>query len=338
MTVAGKGMAGVHGIAARTFVAVDAERLSVSTIFQASSESSIGFTLPESEADRAVRRGQARVPGRAGERPDRQRRRRGRAWPSSPSSATAWSARPASRRACSRRSRRPASTSSRSRRDRRSATSRSSFASRTCREAVAPRSCGVSAVEDRRRPAARHAVHRRRPSRVRPCRSRARRSDRRRDRRTAASASSACSIGPGYVFEPTRIVGSTAARAGAREGRRRAALVAGRHAGVRGRRADVHGGPRRVASGRRGRHERRDDAAARRRTGPGLRRRAGEQEAGRRIVRKLRGADGAATAAGRRIKYEATVGAGLPDHRHVSEARRRPATACCGSKAPSAAR
>jgi aspartokinase/homoserine dehydrogenase 1 len=55
VTVAGKGMAGVHGIAARTFVAVDEERLSVSTIFQASSESSIGFTLPESEADRAVR-------------------------------------------------------------------------------------------------------------------------------------------------------------------------------------------------------------------------------------------------------------------------------------------
>ncbi|MCC7010667.1 MAG: aspartate kinase [Acidobacteria bacterium] len=54
VTVAGKGMAGVHGIAARTFVAVDAERLSVSTIFQASSESSIGFTLPAGEADRAV--------------------------------------------------------------------------------------------------------------------------------------------------------------------------------------------------------------------------------------------------------------------------------------------
>lgn len=54
VTVAGKGMIGVHGIAARTFAAVDAERLSVSTIFQASSESSIGFTLPQSEADRAV--------------------------------------------------------------------------------------------------------------------------------------------------------------------------------------------------------------------------------------------------------------------------------------------
>jgi len=54
VTVAGKGMVGVHGIAARTFAAVDAERLSVSTIFQGSSESSIGFTLPEGEADRAV--------------------------------------------------------------------------------------------------------------------------------------------------------------------------------------------------------------------------------------------------------------------------------------------
>lgn len=56
VTVAGKGMVGVHGIAARTFTAVDAEGLSVSTIFQASSESSIGFTIPESQADRAVRR------------------------------------------------------------------------------------------------------------------------------------------------------------------------------------------------------------------------------------------------------------------------------------------
>ncbi len=54
VTVAGKGMIGVHGIAARTFAAIEAERLSVSTIFQASSESSIGFTLPEPEAERAV--------------------------------------------------------------------------------------------------------------------------------------------------------------------------------------------------------------------------------------------------------------------------------------------
>lgn len=56
VTVAGKGMVGVHGIAARTFGAVDRERLSVSTIFQASSESSIGFTVPEGEAARGVER------------------------------------------------------------------------------------------------------------------------------------------------------------------------------------------------------------------------------------------------------------------------------------------
>lgn len=56
VTVSGKGMMGVHGIAARTFAAVDAEGLSVSTIFQASSESSIGFTVPDSVANLAVRR------------------------------------------------------------------------------------------------------------------------------------------------------------------------------------------------------------------------------------------------------------------------------------------
>ena len=56
ITVAGRGMVGVHGIAARTFASVSAEGLSVSTIFQASSESSIGFTVPEEQADRAVAR------------------------------------------------------------------------------------------------------------------------------------------------------------------------------------------------------------------------------------------------------------------------------------------
>ena len=41
-------------MAARTFAAIHAEGVSVSTIFQSSSESSIGFTLPGVEADRAV--------------------------------------------------------------------------------------------------------------------------------------------------------------------------------------------------------------------------------------------------------------------------------------------
>lgn len=54
VTVSGKGMLGVPGIAARAFGAVHAEALSVSTIFQSSSESSIGFTLASGEAHRAV--------------------------------------------------------------------------------------------------------------------------------------------------------------------------------------------------------------------------------------------------------------------------------------------
>jgi aspartokinase/homoserine dehydrogenase 1 len=54
VTVSGKGMIGVHGVAAKTFAAVDATGLSVSTIFQASSESSIGFTVPDGDAERAV--------------------------------------------------------------------------------------------------------------------------------------------------------------------------------------------------------------------------------------------------------------------------------------------
>ncbi len=54
VTVAGKGLMGVPGMAARTFAAIHAEGLSVSTIFQSSSESSIGFTLPEAESTRAV--------------------------------------------------------------------------------------------------------------------------------------------------------------------------------------------------------------------------------------------------------------------------------------------
>ncbi len=54
VTVAGKGLMGVPGIAARAFEAVHAEGFSVSTIFQASSESSIGFTLAAREAAPAV--------------------------------------------------------------------------------------------------------------------------------------------------------------------------------------------------------------------------------------------------------------------------------------------
>src|SRR5512141_2749593 len=54
VTVAGKGLMGVPGMAARTFASVHAAAVSVSTIFQSSSESSIGFTLPDAESERAT--------------------------------------------------------------------------------------------------------------------------------------------------------------------------------------------------------------------------------------------------------------------------------------------
>jgi len=54
VTVAGRGLLGVPGVAARAFGAVHDAGLSVSTIFQASSESSIGFTLPETDVPAAL--------------------------------------------------------------------------------------------------------------------------------------------------------------------------------------------------------------------------------------------------------------------------------------------
>lgn len=54
VTIQGNGMMGVPGIAARTFSALAAERLSTSFISQASSESSICFVVPEVEVERAL--------------------------------------------------------------------------------------------------------------------------------------------------------------------------------------------------------------------------------------------------------------------------------------------
>ncbi|MGH7628350.1 MAG: aspartate kinase, partial [Gemmatimonadales bacterium] len=53
VTVAGSGMLGVPGIAARTFAALQARRISVSLISQASSEHSICFSVPEQAAREA---------------------------------------------------------------------------------------------------------------------------------------------------------------------------------------------------------------------------------------------------------------------------------------------
>jgi aspartokinase/homoserine dehydrogenase 1 len=55
LTVTGSGMLGVPGIAARTFAAVHHEGISVSLISQASSEHSICFSVPEESAERARR-------------------------------------------------------------------------------------------------------------------------------------------------------------------------------------------------------------------------------------------------------------------------------------------
>jgi aspartate kinase len=55
ITVAGRGMMGVPGIAARTFAAVAAQGANVLMISQASSEQSICFIVPEGDADRVGR-------------------------------------------------------------------------------------------------------------------------------------------------------------------------------------------------------------------------------------------------------------------------------------------
>ena len=73
ITVAGNGMLGVPGIAARTFGTLQREGISVSLISQASSEHSICFSVPAAAAARARKGTVARVPSRDRESRDRQR-------------------------------------------------------------------------------------------------------------------------------------------------------------------------------------------------------------------------------------------------------------------------
>src|SRR5258708_13738245 len=54
LSIEGNGMIGVPGVAGRAFTALSQAGHSVSMISQASSESSICFVVPESEADHAV--------------------------------------------------------------------------------------------------------------------------------------------------------------------------------------------------------------------------------------------------------------------------------------------
>ena len=94
VTVTGNGMLGVPGIAARTFAALHARRISVSLISQASSEHSICFSVPEPFAaearDSLIQefRARDRAPGNrwGGSEP--------RAWPQWPWSGWGCTARP----------------------------------------------------------------------------------------------------------------------------------------------------------------------------------------------------------------------------------------------------
>ena len=228
VTVAGKGMVGVHGIAARTFGALEAEHLSVSTIFQASSESSIGFTLPETEADRAVNRLKAafatgtverahrqrhRAQGHGG--PGRRRRRDGR---------IARRRRPRLHRAGGGRDQR--------RRDRAGIVGAEHLVRGDGRRRArgrAPRPRGVPAVQDwRRRPAVR-AADRRRPAWLRPRGPRARRPDRGAER-TARRARRRPARPVRLRVRAARDLAAAPARTDPAEGRRRAADLARRTA------------------------------------------------------------------------------------------------------------
>ena len=102
ITVAGNGMLGVPGIAARTFEALHRQGISVSLISQSSSEQSICFSVPEGAAQ--PRPG---APGRGVPRPRSPARRStaSRSSPGSPrwrSSGWAWPGTSGSRRGCSR--------------------------------------------------------------------------------------------------------------------------------------------------------------------------------------------------------------------------------------------
>ena len=102
VTVTGNGMLGVPGIAARTFAALHGRQISVSLISQASSEHSICFSVPETRG-RGARESCSRQFARRDRAAARSTASRSaRAWRRSRSSGWGCTARPASRRACSR--------------------------------------------------------------------------------------------------------------------------------------------------------------------------------------------------------------------------------------------
>ena len=313
VTVAGKGMAGVHGIAARTFSAVESERLSVSTIFQASSESSIGFTLPESEAERAVRSIQQAFSGEiASGLIDNVTAKPGMAVIAVVGDGMAGTpgiaARVFSALATAHINVVAIAQGSSER--------NISFAVNGDDAAEAAR-CVHAAFQLSKIGGGRAAAtvqDRRRAARVRPGRPRAGRSDRRADAAASRrSASSACSIG--RDTSSSRAASRGAGCSISRRRRTRGALLAS----LGGRKATAAealttmAGACGVAADHRRRDQRGDRRPAADGDRPRLQRRARQQEAAGRRVGPLRGAarDRRRTA-DRSVKYEATVGAGLP--------------------------
>ena len=132
-------MIGVPGTAHRLFGALREEGISVILISQGSSEHSICFAIPRSRGRaRRARRAPRRSTASCSEGQIQSVAGRSRLAASSPWSATAWRARPASPPKCSTRWARPASTCARSRRALRSATSPWSSTASTRRARCAP--------------------------------------------------------------------------------------------------------------------------------------------------------------------------------------------------------
>ena len=286
VTVAGKGMVGVHGIAARTFVAVDAERLSVSTIFQASSESSIGFTLPEGEADRAVKSLRAAFRDELSSGLiDNVTARPGMAVIAVVGDGMAGAPGIASRVF--------------------SALSSGGINVVAIAQGSSERNISFAVTVDQATEAARRVHAAFQLSKIGGGRAPAApRTDvvllgfgrvgrALADQIGAANGQSQVRVvglldRSGYIFEPRGHLAASAHRARPRKGRGRTARCARRTAGEGGRGAGRDGRTRRLAPGRRRRHERGDRRPAARRARQRLRRGAGQQEAARRIVGELR--------------------------------------------------
>ena len=275
VTVAGKGLMGVPGMAARTFAAIHAEGLSVSTIFQSSSESSIGFTLPGGGSHAGESRARDRVPGRARRRA-RGRGQRARGPGRDRSGRPRHGRNPGSRRACLLGARRRPRQRDRDR----AGLLGAQHLLRRGGEPGARRgpqgSRRLPALEDRRRPSA-GPQHRRGAARLRARRARAGHDGGPDGRRTHPGRRGARPIR--VRVRPAGPLARPAAAARRGQGPGGAARPARRPGGFGARGAPRDRGARGVAAGARGPHRRGDGRSAARGSRAGLRPRAGQQEA-----------------------------------------------------------